>query len=76
MSNMMDEYLSQNREWGVVTRFDRRKGYGLSSQKRTEFHTSSTNHSAEADGWNMDIWWSSVLALIRRQGKNRQRMLL
>ena len=34
MSNMMDEYLSQNREWGVVTRFDRRKGYGFIKSKK------------------------------------------
>lgn len=34
MSNMMDEYLSQNREWGVVTRFDKRKGYDFIKSKK------------------------------------------
>ena len=34
MSNMMDEYLNQDREWGVVTRFDKRKGYGFIKSKK------------------------------------------
>lgn len=34
MSNMMDEYLNQDREWGIVTRFDKRKGYGFIKSKK------------------------------------------
>ena len=34
MSNMMDEYLNQDREWGVVTRFDKTKGYGYIKSKK------------------------------------------
>lgn len=56
MSSLMDKYLSQDREWGIVTRFDKAKGYGLSSLKRTERHTSSISHSVGADVQNTDIW--------------------
>ena len=34
MSKMMDEYLSQNRELGIVTRFDKKKGYGFIKAKK------------------------------------------
>ena len=34
MSSLMDEYLSQDREWGVITRFDTTKGYGFIKSKK------------------------------------------
>jgi cold shock CspA family protein len=34
MSSLMDEYLSQDREWGVITRFDKTKGYGFIKSKK------------------------------------------